>query len=947
MNMTSGAGDSAANALIGRERAVDRVMELVTAESSHPGSLLIVGECGAGKSRLLGLAAEQARRRRIRVLAAQGDEIESRQPFASLHQLLFPVLDTVDETWPDHLRETLHSVFGLAPVRPLDPMELRVAVHKLLSGLTRRTPVLLIIDDLQHFDRDSLDVLFFATRRLADEAMSVLFAARGEQLPPGLPTDLSVLSLGPLSEHAAATLLDAQPWSPSGRARMDLLRQAEGNPLAVIELCRAMRAGRQTTPDGVVSPSPRIRHLFAAGLDGLPKDTQRALLYAAVASEREDLAVIMAALGSADLAVWSPAEAVGLVTVVGRRVVFRHSLVRAAVIHQASAQQRHQSHRDLALRLHTEPSRRAWHLAGASIGPDESVAAALEESAGLAQQQGGLFATVRALEEAARLSPCDKDRARRLSKAITAANDFGDPSWVRELYADFLAVNEDPELLGPAACGAAWALSQFSFQREAFELLFDVMTNKPPRSARTTNALLAVAIGVVHKSGLPEHRHALRQMQDQVAQATQVAEAAQVEQTEADAGPERTALYPVLAKEEAVDVHLALTRTVIEPGGQRHLQLRAYLKERPIPGLNGIADTARMNAVGSLAYLADESDVCVDVLRQVIAGLRARGFLAPAVLFTLLAGALLDTGRWAEAEELIDEGSALAAVRKMTHVELDLQALKVTVRALRGHSEPEIVLTGPLWHGVSLDENRATDALRLRARGLHATVTGDHESAFRHLRELFDGDGEPLHFFLSARSIAELATAGQRTGRQEDLAPVLAAVRRQQGARPSTRMTLLMHHAAALIEGGEQAEHHFRLAVANPAADQWPLERAQARLNYAMWLRRQRRAKEARAQLTIVAESAARLGADLLAEQALSELRASGVVVAPSSVDALNDLTAQQRQIVRLAASGLTNREIGEQLFLSPRTIGSHLYLAYPKLGISRRHQLRDVLQET
>jgi DNA-binding NarL/FixJ family response regulator len=114
-----------------------------------------------------------------------------------------------------------------------------------------------------------------------------------------------------------------------------------------------------------------------------------------------------------------------------------------------------------------------------------------------------------------------------------------------------------------------------------------------------------------------------------------------------------------------------------------------------------------------------------------------------------------------------------------------------------------------------------------------------------------------------------------------------------------------------------------------------------------MWLRRQRRAKEARAQLTIVAESAARLGADLLAEQALSELRASGVVVAPSSVDALNDLTAQQRQIVRLAASGLTNREIGEQLFLSPRTIGSHLYQAYPKLGISRRHQLRDVLQET
>jgi DNA-binding CsgD family transcriptional regulator len=157
-------------------------------------------------------------------------------------------------------------------------------------------------------------------------------------------------------------------------------------------------------------------------------------------------------------------------------------------------------------------------------------------------------------------------------------------------------------------------------------------------------------------------------------------------------------------------------------------------------------------------------------------------------------------------------------------------------------------------------------------------------------------------------------------------------------------MTLLMHHAAALVEEDADSEHHFRLAVVNSEAARWPLERARARLDYAIWLRRRRRPLEARAQLTVVREEAARLGARHLVASAHSELRASGVAHAPASADPLTELTAQQQQIVRLAADGLSNREIGERLFLSPRTVGSHLYNVYPKLGISSRHQLRALL---
>ncbi|WP_326769416.1 helix-turn-helix transcriptional regulator [Streptomyces sp. NBC_01591] len=251
---------------------------------------------------------------------------------------------------------------------------------------------------------------------------------------------------------------------------------------------------------------------------------------------------------------------------------------------------------------------------------------------------------------------------------------------------------------------------------------------------------------------------------------------------------------------------------------------------------------------------------------------------------------------------------------------------------------------GPNWRSVSLDENRATHARMLRACGLTAMALGDGDSAFRHLRALFGDDGSPLDPFLSPRCISELAAAAQRVGRQQEAARILMDVRERQGPRPTTRMTLLMHHAAALVDDDAEPEHHFRLALVNPEAVKWPLERAQARLHYAIWLRRRRRPLEARTQLTAVLEVATRLGAGHLAASARSELRASGVTHAPASADRLAELTAQQQQIARLAANGLSNREIGERLFLSPRTVGSHLYNVYPKLGISSRHQLRDIL---
>ncbi|MEV6766258.1 AAA family ATPase [Streptomyces sp. NPDC051105] len=858
---------------MGGEADVDRILRGV----DGPQSLLVLGNTGTGKTRLLRIAGKEAAERGARVLSARACPSEARQPYACLHQLLLPVRDELDAL-PAPQQRALHTLFApTADDVPPEGMVLPTAVLALLAHLARTGPVLLTVDDLQDCDRASLAVLSFVTRRLTDLSVTVLFSAHGEAPPPGVPSDLAVLSLGPLSPRAAARLLDAQPGAPTGRARLELLRQAEGNPLAIIELSRA---GERTRG---------IQQVFAARLDALPEGTQHALLYAAAALPQEQLATVMAALGSEDLRVWVPAEAAGLITVAEGRLVFCNPLARTAAYHRPPAQLRRRAHRDLAAVSTHGPS----HLAAAAVGPDESVAAALEA----ASVRVDRFTAARTLEQAALLSPSDHDRARRLAAALTAASDVGDPAWVRELYTAPGQVNRDPELVGVAACAMSGALSLMSFQREAFDLLLEAARRTPEGDATTAFALAAVATDIARQSGLPQH---WRQLGYFFSQAS-------------------------------------------EDGGQ-HADVLTSLKALA-SATTGLSRPARLLTTASLAHHTDESDLCADKFRQAGERLRAHGALGP-LAWTVAAQVetLLGLGRWAEAESLIEEGLSFAAVHRWTRVEMDLEALGTTLRALRGESVPGTRFTGPNWRSVSLYENRATHARMLRACGLAAMVLGDGDGAFRHLRTLFTDDGDPLDPFLSPRCIAELAVAAQRTGRRREASHVLARVRRSQGTRPTTRMTLLMHHATALVEEDADPEHHFQLAVVNPEAARWPLERARARLDYAIWLRRRRRPLEARAQLTVVLEAATRLGARHLVESARGELRASGVAEAPTSTDPLVELTAQQRQIVRLAADGLSNREIGEQLFLSPRTVGSHLYNVYPKLGISSRHQLRDLL---
>jgi DNA-binding CsgD family transcriptional regulator len=264
-------------------------------------------------------------------------------------------------------------------------------------------------------------------------------------------------------------------------------------------------------------------------------------------------------------------------------------------------------------------------------------------------------------------------------------------------------------------------------------------------------------------------------------------------------------------------------------------------------------------------------------------------------------------------------------------------ALRADSSAARKHADRALATADQAGSGLIAARAR-------RALGIAALADGSHLLAFRQLRQLFSEEGAPLHNIFSYLGLADLAAAAVRADRRMEGRDVLDRALGYLDGTASPRFEQLIARARGILADPARAGAHFERGLCGPAGDQWPFERAQLRLDYAEWLRRRRRINDAKPVLTEALATFRRLGARSWARRAEAELRACGVAVPGAERDALEELTPQQRQIVRLASDGLTNREIGDRLFLSPRTVGSHLYRSYPKLGVADRHQLRDVI---
>jgi hypothetical protein len=363
--------------LAGRDSECARLDRLLADALVGQSSVLVLrGVAGIGKTALLGYAAERANG--FRVARAARVESEMELPFAGLQQLCGGLLDHLEQV-PAPQRDALSTAFGLSSGSQPDRFLVGLAVLSVLSDAAEELPLLCLVDDAQWLDRSSAQVLVFVSRRLQAESVVLLFAER-ESYEPSELAQLPDLELKALSDEHAGELLATVSAGPlDERVRERILAEARGNPLALLELPREWWPAKMAGGFGLPGELPlqsRIEGSFRRRAQQLPADTQRLLLLAAAEPTGEPMLLWRAAaeLGvTVDAA--APAETAGLLEL-GERVAFRHPLLRSAIYHAATAEQRRDAHLALAAATDPEadPDRRAWHRAHATLGADEAVA---------------------------------------------------------------------------------------------------------------------------------------------------------------------------------------------------------------------------------------------------------------------------------------------------------------------------------------------------------------------------------------------------------------------------------------------------------------------------------------------------------------------------------------------------------------------------------------------
>lgn len=916
--------------IFGRAQLADATAQVATGAAGAPQAIVLVGEPGIGKSVLLRHAMAQVPIPG-RVLFASGTEPDHVPPFTALSEFIRPIADRIADL-PMLLRDALRDVMGAGGDSGTpSPAVIQQAVLALLVAAADQLLVL-VLDDFDRFEPDSRQVLAYVLGRVPHLPVRILMSARRLDLLRGLDSVMTVVDVPPLTDAAATQLIEAQSVVPHPSVCGEIIRWSSGNPLAIIESARFYgRSGSEVFRFNRMVDGGFAHALFASRIAELPHDAGRLVLFAATGAGYEDIDILTTAAGFGDeFARWEPAIAAGIVTVGDdRRVRFSHPLIRSVAYSEGGHEQRRAAHLALAETATLDLFCRAWHLAAAATGPDESVAALLERGAAHSRQRGGYLEVARALQRAAELSPGREDAARRFTLAASAANFGGDPSWAQALSVSAVGHSADPQIIGQAALTRASVLVQAARPAEAHDLVRATLDGAGPSDTRLRLGLMYIGASAAYYSGDRLERSRLRRWLDETAGDTLSASAFSMPLPVESAALQRA--YIAMYADSAGSAH---SRPA--PWDRRWLQ--------PMPAA---VEPYRRLIVGEMAYVTEESALAVVELREAVEQLKATGGLRGfTYAMAALAWSLLDTGRWSELQELLSEIESLCAVYDLALLHTESSVARAHLLAGIGDSDGADAALDDATRIVADKGGAATAVALARASGWNALAQGDFDTAYRSFRQMFDDNGEPVHFVVSHRGIADLAWAGVRGGHTDQVRPLIAAVGRQLGSQPPVRLRLLRHQALALTASTHLAERHHRLAVADPAGEQWPMERARARLHYGEWLRRVRRPAQARTQLVAALEVFERLGAAPLAGLTRAELRAAGVTdSAPRTVEGLDSLTAQERQIVTMAASGLTNREIGQRFNLSPRTIASHLYKVYPKLGVTRRHQLRDIVE--
>ncbi|NGN69562.1 AAA family ATPase [Streptomyces sp. A7024] len=870
---------------------LDQVLAAACAGESR--ALVLRGEAGIGKSTLLAEVVERARGSGMTILRATGAEGERDLAFAGLLQLLRPVADRAEQL-PGPQADAVRAALGTGSAREHDRFLTGLAVLSLLAEVAEDGPVLVLIDDAQWLDEQSTQALQFAARRLAAEGVAMVFATRDDERYAG--AGLPELALSRLRDEDALALLAG--LDVPAEARIRLLAEADGNPLALAEFAAA--AGREGggLPGSVMTPVPaadRVLARFRARIAGLPERTRLMLLFAAAEAQGVISYLLPAAeslgVGLADLA---EAEAQGLVEVAGGRVTFRHPLVRTAAYLGAPMARRVAVHQALAA-TSTDPDCTAGHRAAAAMGPDEDVAAELEAYAQRTLDRGGTASAAATYAQAARLTPDPAERARRLTAGAWAAQQSGHAEQAASLAERAYPMTADPVERAELAYIRSFWFFEKDEPVEGGRLLLDHGPDATPRRAA---AMLRTA-GTYGWFG---------------GDAATLCRAAELLEKHGDGS--------------AADAAVRGLALIADEDYERGLPLVAGLLD-PVP-----ADGhARLFAISLSSLLAD--DAVLPLITEEIERARVDGLIGRLpYLLHVQARLQLYAGRHRDAEATAAEGAAIARDTGLRARMERLDNLLARIAAIAGDEDRVRSL---VTDSLTADGNYGRTAWALLDLGL-----GRYEAALTRLEEARTGSVRHSAALLFAA--ADQVEAAVRLGapdRAVEPARRFAAWAAASG-RPWAQAVALRNEAL-LTDTTDPYERAVKLHAEGSPASGRPFEQARTELLYGEHLRRARRRADAREQLRSALAAFERLDAAPWAERARAELRATGETLASerAAAPALVDrLTPQELQVTRLAAEGVSSREIAARLFLSPRTVEYHLYKAYPKLGIANRREL-------
>ena len=424
----TGATRSASPILQGREQDVALIDHLLDRIDQGGSTLVISGEPGIGKSALLEVARRRASERGVSVLSMTGVLAEVHLPFAALEQALRPLMKRAVGLVPRQ-RSALLAAFGMHDdVAAPDIFLVALATLALLTESATHKPILLVADDAQWLDQATYDVLAFISRRLSSDTVVLLVAMRDDFNRSLGDASTLRLQLSGLDASDAEQLLDAHAPDLPAELRSRFLKEASGNPLALVELPRGERA--TVAGDAPWLPlTGRLERAFSSRLSDLPH-TARTLLFVTAENDGTSLREILSA-GEAVLGerlgidALAPAVAARLIEIDETEVRFRHPLVRSAMHQAADLATRQRIHAALATVILDQLDRQLWHRAAATIGPDDELADEYDRMAARALRRGAVAMAIEVLENAARLSSTAKAKSERLLHAAELAADLG------------------------------------------------------------------------------------------------------------------------------------------------------------------------------------------------------------------------------------------------------------------------------------------------------------------------------------------------------------------------------------------------------------------------------------------------------------------------------------------------------------------------------------------